>query len=271
MITTVNLDNIKQVVTFEHTSKGNQPKWQANGKWYKTDHLGYESLSETIVSRLLVKSTTTDFVKYEPVLIQVGEKKIPGCQSNSFRKRNEVFIPFERLHRIYKGQGLASALAPFDVEEKLRYTVDFVEEVTHLNNVGEYITLLAEIDAFFLNEDRHTNNLAVIRNEKTGTYRLCPIFDNGMSLLADVNDYPIEADIYECMHRVRAKPFDMDFNTQLEAAETLYSSQLQFSFEMQDLLAVTADMRELYSEHIIDRVEKILREQIRKYPIFFSR
>lgn len=36
-----------------HTSKGDQPKWKQAGNWYKADHMGYEALSEIIVSRLL--------------------------------------------------------------------------------------------------------------------------------------------------------------------------------------------------------------------------
>ncbi len=39
------------------SSKGNQNKWCENGKWYKVDGLGYEALSEVVVSHLLKKST----------------------------------------------------------------------------------------------------------------------------------------------------------------------------------------------------------------------
>lgn len=35
------------------SSKGNQNKWCKNGKWYKVDGLGYEALSEVVVSHLL--------------------------------------------------------------------------------------------------------------------------------------------------------------------------------------------------------------------------
>ena len=44
------------------SSKGNQNKWCKNGKWYKVDGLGYEALSEVVVSHLLRKSTITSFV-----------------------------------------------------------------------------------------------------------------------------------------------------------------------------------------------------------------
>ncbi len=38
--------------------------------------------------------------------------------------------------------------------------------------------LTLERDAFSLNEDRHTNNIAVITDEDMSTFRFCAIFDN---------------------------------------------------------------------------------------------
>ena len=38
-----------------HTSKGDQPKWEAGGVWYKADHMGYEALAEVVISHLLEK------------------------------------------------------------------------------------------------------------------------------------------------------------------------------------------------------------------------
>ena len=37
------------------SSKGNQNKWCKNGKWYKVDGLGYEALSEVVVSHFIKK------------------------------------------------------------------------------------------------------------------------------------------------------------------------------------------------------------------------
>ena len=252
-----------------HTSKGDQPKWQLRGQWYKADHMGYEALAEVIVSRLLMKSNVKDFVCYEPVRVLYENVERNACVSKNFRAKNEILLPFERLHRAYHGRGLAAELAHMETGEKIRYTVDFVEQTTGLQNVGKYLTTLLELDAFFLNEDRHTNNLAVIRNEDTKEYRLCPVFDNGLSLLSDLNDYPMEDDIYRCISKVRAKPFDLDFDEQVTAAEVLYGPQLRFSFTRADLSAALAGLEEYYPEETLDRVERVLREQMRKYPVSF--
>ena len=160
----INLDTIEQEPIQGHTSKGDQPKWQLKGKWYKADHMGYEALDEVGVSQLLKPANEPDFVEYEPAWIQYKGKDLPGCVSKNFRAKDEMLVPFERLHRAYQGQGLAAALGRISgPRERIRYTVDFIEQTTGLTGVGKYLTLLLELDSFFLNEDRHTNNLAVIR------------------------------------------------------------------------------------------------------------
>lgn len=253
-----------------HTSKGDQPKWQRQGNWYKADHMGYEALAEVVVSRLLKKSNVKDFVVYEPVRVLYEDEEKNACVSKNFRAKNEILLPFERLHRAYHGRSLAAELAHMETGEKIRYTVDFLEHTTGLHQVGKHLTMLLELDSFFLNEDRHTNNLAVIRNEDTKEYRLCPVFDNGLSLLSDLNDYPMGEDVYRCISRVKAKPFDQDFEEQVSAAEMLYGLQLRFSFTRNDLAAALEGLEEYYPMETIERVERILREQMRKYPVYFT-
>ena len=266
----INLDAIEQEPILGHTSKGDQPKWQLDGKWYKADHMGYEALAEVVVSQLLKQSNVPDFVEYRPVLIQYQGKEIPGCVSKNFRRKDEMLVSFERLHRTYKGRGLAAALGGINEPQgRIRYTIDFIEQTTGLTGVGKYLTLLLELDSFFLNEDRHTNNLAVIRNEKTKEFRLCPIFDNGLALLSDLNDYPLDKDVYDSIKCVRAKPFDLDFNVQVEAAEELFGMQLTLSFSRKEVSKELKFVTELYGEKIYCRVEQVLFEQMRKYQVYF--
>lgn len=50
--------------------------------------------------------------------------------SESFRGKDEMLVPFERLHCAYQGIGLSNTLAKFyEPIDKIRYTVDFVEQV----------------------------------------------------------------------------------------------------------------------------------------------
>lgn len=260
-----------QVERMGHTSKGDQPKWQVGDTWYKADHMGYESLAEVLVARMLGRSSLSGFVMYEPVIIQIDGRALPGCASQNFRASNETLIPLERLHRSFKGDGLAKTAGRLPaVEARISYAVDFVEQVTGLEDFGRYLATMFELDAFLLNEDRHTNNLAVIRNEDTGAFRLCPIFDNGLSLLSDTNDYPLSDDIYACIARVKAKPFSSSFEEQSEAAANLYGSDLHFSFSARDIPDLLLGLSEVYSDETLRRAESVLREQMRKYSYLFT-
>jgi len=95
------------------------------------------------------------------------------------------------------------------------------------------------------------------------------VFDNGLALLSDLNDYPVDKDIYECIGQVQAKPFDRSFDAQMEAAEELYGTQLRLQFDCKDVRDVLATVAELYDCPIIDRVERVLGEQMRKYKVYF--
>lgn len=266
---TIDLTNIEKEKIKNHTSKGDQPKWHVGNKWYKTDHMGYEALAEYIISELLKKSNVQNFVSYELVEINYDNKDFVGCVSENFKEDYEMLIPLEKLHRQYFGFGLADAIAKGSVNDKIAYTVKFIEDITGLKNVGEYFSMILAVDTFFLNEDRHTNNIAVIRNEKTLEYRFAPIFDNGLSLLSDTNDYSFDVDIYDNIKKIQAKPFDISFDEQLNAAEEMYGSYLKFNFTRSDIYEILDRLNGIYDEKIIRRVERLLLEQMRKYQYFF--
>lgn len=262
----IDLSKIRREPLQGHTSKGDQPKWSNGNRWYKADYMGYESLAEVLISRLLKQSNVKEYVIYEPVMICCSGTESVGCVSENFRKEKEMLISFERLHRAYQGRGLAETLGRIpDVVQRIQYTVDFVERVTELTDIGPYLTMLLELDRLFLNEDRHTNNLAVLRDEELPHFRLCPVFDNGLSLLSDLHDYPLGGDVYSYIERIEAKPFARDFDEQTEASEELYGTQLKVYFTKQDAADVLDELSEYYSEAVLRRVEQVLYEQIRKY------
>lgn len=234
--------------------------------------MGYESLSEVLVSRLLTKSNIRNFVVYDPIIIRSQSDKYVGCVSKDFKDTGNSVVSAEALHRAYFGKGLAAELSTIEnTADRIKYTVDMISEKTGLTGVGEYITAILEVDAFFLNEDRHTNNIAFIRHEdKKKGFEFTPVFDNGLSLLSDLNDYPIGKNIYDCIKAVKAKPFSTDFDKQLDAAEELFGKQLTLSFDKNDVTAALSDMAGAYGKAILDRVEDVIFEQMRKYIYFFE-
>lgn len=176
----INVDETLHKPTAGHTSKGDQPKWQVRQKWYKADHMGYEALAETVVSDLLKKSNVQNFVSYQPVAIGYRGQELRGCASANFLGSSEILIPLERLHRAYCGRGLAQEIGGIaETADRIRYTVDFVEQVTKLADMGPYdkaiftyvlITLwrgTPEINSFPLSEgklkqNKHIKSIAVL-------------------------------------------------------------------------------------------------------------
>lgn len=251
-----------------HTSKGDQRKWEIDGAWYKADYMGYEGLAEVLVSSLLKKSSVQyPFVTYELTKIDYKGSCMNGCVSREFRKEGQILIPLEKLYRQYTGESLSMKLTEFtDVKDRISYLVMQIEKITKIINFGQYITAMLEIDAFFLNEDRHTNNIAVLYDEKTDQYSLSPFFDQGLCLFADITqDYSLDMGLEQCVEKIQAKPFSTDFDAQLEAAEELYGIQQYFCFEIQDVKNILKNAAEFYPEEVCCRVEQLMRMQMRKY------
>ena len=49
----VEIDKYSPLHKTGHISKGDQRKWKIENLWYKADYMGYESLAEVLVSKLL--------------------------------------------------------------------------------------------------------------------------------------------------------------------------------------------------------------------------
>ncbi len=254
------------------SSKGNQTKWFDRGVWYKEDSLGYEALAEVLVSRMLKKTNAGFFVPYEYEELKRGGILRHGCRAGDFLEpEDDKLISVERLFQAYRGESAARGILAFErIEDKIRYVVDVIEEITALDNFGAYLRKILTIDTLFLNEDRHFHNLAVIRR-KDGTYRECPVFDNGAALFSDVRgDYPLELEVEECFRRIEAKPFSRNFDEQLDACEALYGGfSFRAEFTMRDAETVLQEFQGIYEEAVLERVRQTLRFQFRKYAYFW--
>lgn len=270
-----------------HSSKGNQMKWLQDGYWYKADQFGYESLAEVVTSRLLKKSNIDNATLYEPVIIIYRDNEYRGCRSANFRSEEEVLVPLERLFRSYTTIGLAKQLARISsVKEKIQYTEEVIRNITGMNDFGKYLATMLEMDAFFLNEDRHTNNISILYNKNTDSYRLCPFYDMGLSLFADTKvDFPLGKDYFVCKENIVAKPFSRDFDEQMDAANELYGSYLKFNFSPMHIVDIVNELKKEYflstedsakgsvdgyTEQEMQRVEETLRYQASKYGCFFK-
>lgn len=254
------------------SSKGNQLKWKREDSWYKADYTGYEGLSEYMVSKLLAKSTLKKelLIDYDTEEILYKNQKWTGCKSQNFLPEGWQLITLEHLFQKYYGESLNKSIYAIpDLRERIRFVVENTERITGLYGFGEYINLLLTIDAFFLNEDRHTHNIAVLLDDEN-KYHFCPVFDNGAALLSDVTlDYPLEGDLDFLMNEVESKTFCRNFDEQLEEVELLYPKQIRFSFTERDIEGLL-NQEMHYPEEIKKRVAQIIFWQKRKYSYLFK-
>lgn len=253
------------------SSKGNQLKWFSGKKWYKADYTGYEGLAEYMISNLLKDSNlnTTDYIVYETEEIRYEQVRYRGCRSDNFLPDGWQLITLERLFQSFHGQSLSRSLYCIDSpENRLRFLVEQIERITMLKDFGIYLSRLLAIDTFFLNEDRHTHNIAVLLDEE-GHYQYCPIFDNGAALLSDTTmDYPIDVEINDLMKKVAPKTFCSDFDEQIDLAERLYGKQIKFTFTKADVMDLL-EKEMYYPDDIKNRVAELLTDRMRKYSYLF--
>ena len=267
---TIDLTDITRLDADSHSSKGNQMKWKVEGSFYKADYLGYEALSEVLISKCLAHSNFSNFVHYEPVTILYHDEECCGCESRNFLSESQELLTAERLYRQLYGSSLAKALAGKEVSEKIIFFVEKMLTMTGLLDFGKYLTALLEIDAFFLNEDRHTHNIAVLRDDR-GIFSLCPLFDQGAGLLSDMtNDYKLSYSVEKCLMKMEAKPFSTDFDEQIDAAETMFGTQLRFSFTPKEVEQWVEEAGARYDETVRARVLQVMYLQMRKYRYLFE-
>ena len=219
----------------KYNSKGNQVKLRTeDGSWIKLDYLGYEPLSEYVVSSILKQSNFDSFVEYD-IMTYNGKdiKSAVSCVSKDFRVDGDVEISIYDLFNKYRVIDLYLEIEnPIrSTEDCISYIVNEVEAITGIKEFGKYFTTMIEIDAFFLNEDRHLRNIILLYNDKTDEFKLAPLFDFGASLLSDTRlYYPLDGDTKQYMTEVKAKPISPDFDEQLEACRKLYGSHFKFNF-----------------------------------------
>lgn len=210
-----------------------------------------------------------EYVDYETEQMKYMRREYIGCRSKNFLPENWQMITLERLFQSNYGESLCKKI--FSLEDggkRLEFLVNYVVRMTGLKDFGIYMSKLMTIDALFLNEDRHTHNIAVLLDTE-GKYHYCPIFDNGAGLMADTSlDYPMDVPVQELFGTVSAKTFCLDFDEQLDSAEQLYGQQVKFCYSRKDIVELLKQEK-YYPENVKNRVCDILTEQRRKYQYLF--
>lgn len=268
--------SIKDAIYVDSPSRGNQIKFKDKdtNKWYKVDFFGYEAAAEFATTDILRQSNITyPYVEYDIKRINIesrtGLKKVNCCISKNFLQSGDSVMTLHNLFEKMEGRTPAEALKGLSIQDKIKYTVNLVEDSTGINDFGKYLTTLLELDAFIYNEDRHFNNIAVIE-DKSGCFRPCPIFDNGAAFLSDIREYAGEK-IGILRKAVRSKPFDDNFTKQVDACRELFGSQLMFYKSLDLSKKVRERIKDLYGDAILDRIDNTVKFSKNMHPEMISR
>lgn len=255
----------------ETSSKGNQEKWLDNGRWYKLDLFGYEGLAETVISSLLAKTDVEAlgfrYVTYRMERLEVHRRTRNGCSSANFLRPGESILTLSDLFRKGVGPDWQREVRRLpNLQSHVRWMAEQVRRLTGLDRFGVYLTLLFEMDMLFGNEDRHLNNIAVLRRGEDFDY--CPIFDFGAGLLSNVRDYPMDIEPKALVRQLRARPLNTLFARQVHAAQAIYGPQLECDFTQADLSTALEEPLQFYAQrdvpYIRDRVETCIGVQRKK-------
>lgn len=204
-------------ISLQSTSKGNQRKWVIGNKFLKADTMGYESIAEVLASELEMVVDGIDFVNYSLCKVIENGKVFFACESDVFLSGGDRLVSLERILSRYAGSEVKRDILFKGLTGKnlVSKVVKICSDMTNLSeeSIMMYLSNMIKLDAILLNEDRHTNNIAFIKGKEG--YRLAPIFDNGLSLLSDLDCYPMGANISMLIRKVKSKPFSTDFKKQL--------------------------------------------------------
>lgn len=172
--------SIAHLVINNSGTAGVQEKYCRNGYWYKIDKVQGEGLSEHLVSLLLQHSSLpkSAYTYYE--WCKINGKY--GCRSKSFTTGNESYISFDTMYkRLYSGSLENYLYSLRDSSERYKALLVLARNYANLN-MEAYFRVCFCLDLLIENSDRHLKNIGVIYNSKTNSYRIPPIFDNGLSL-----------------------------------------------------------------------------------------
>ena len=129
---------------------------------------GHECVNELIVDRLLTV-LGVEHLHYQllhaDILLDDRPAETWLCSSDDFKQPGETKIALDAYYQAERMVG----------ESPLDFCIR--------NGWASYVYEMLVVDYLILNRDRHGANMEVLRNGKTRTVRLAPLFDHGLSLL----------------------------------------------------------------------------------------
>lgn len=214
-------------ISLSHTSKGVLCKWTAliDGELYyiKTGKLSYGKFSNL--------EPISEYVAYRiGELLNVNVIETFYCDINlkdTFNFSNQDTMVSYTKNYLGPGEVFYSI---FKLEGD---TLTYDDLISKYNSFSEDINRMLIFDFVINNTDRHLNNFGFILNDNTMEIkRFCCIFDNGGSLLSDLDDDKlIEFDFKDIDDYSSCKPFSRNHYLQLSLIKNLPKIDLDFGRE----------------------------------------
>ena len=168
------------------TSKGRRIYYKLSDFDSMRGIVGHECVNELIVDRLL-RELDIPHLSYRLInaLIDIDGKEYETwlCASDDFKQYGESKLALEDYYQMEKKE----SETPLDFCKRMGW--------------GTYIYEMLVTDYLILNRDRHGANIEVLRNSRTKTIRLAPLFDHGLSFVcrcqqeSDLDSFDVMADL----------------------------------------------------------------------------
>jgi hypothetical protein len=167
------------------------------------------------------------FVKYE--ICKVNGRY--ASKSADMLSNNEQLITLNRVHAMLVGntmQEMFDKNSGMSGEDKAHYACNMLSRFMGIpaKDACDYISILLQADALLLNEDRHLDNIAIIKND-TG-FRFTPIFDFDCALFSCAEDLS-EQSIKRYLQIKPALPFERSHDDQIKIAHAISDKRLSIS------------------------------------------
>lgn len=220
----ININNLNtkdlKSIGLSQISKGVLLKWNDKNYYYKSGTFHYGSFSkiqpviECICSKIRSKLGFYG-VDYELQNIKTNgcedfeAQEILCCKSKNFLGDEESLITFAKHYK--------------NSNEKITYE----KLINDFSEFEEFINQTLVFDFIVNNIDRHFNNFGYISN---GEVKYCPIFDNGLSLYADLNIEEIKfinKNKYNKKKFDKSKPFLKKHYSQIKLIKNLPQINLE--------------------------------------------
>lgn len=239
----------------------------AEGKWYwklsnyagNGEIVGHECLNEMIADRLM-EILEIPHLQYElfHAVITLDDLELTTylVRSKDYKYASESKMALDQFYDANRGQDETS----WDFVKRMGWKYQFYD--------------MFLLDYLILNRDRHGANIEVLFDRQKNTYRLSPIFDNGLSLMFSLsltsdtetlNAWDILADrpVNNFVGSLRST------QKNLELLPAGYKSH-QFVCSDQEKDYIFQDVREAMPEPFINRVWTMITERWKYYDDFQS-